>query len=245
MPLKHHWPPGKILPIQEVLPKNPRLKDLPRIPSNLLGERNCPILIYCVWKSGKHAAVRVACESWKCPYCSRTKVDEIAQIIADMTIDQSVVFDIICNIRQKDTILKKFRKEKISALSLKLSGEHYIMASDFAEGRTWKLEEISRTSALAKLYRINSTGIFRRDFIGSWRPEEKFEPKRDTVVYSTRFGSIAELQETLAGYGLDINSEFVDRDPLDVMEAMTKMRSDYTIVFDDIEQLVGDVDHEQ
>ena len=52
------------------------------------------------------------------------------------------------------------------------------------------------------------------------------------------FASMDDLRDITSDYGVDINSEFIEGDPLDVVERMSKLRSDYTIVFDNTEYLV-------
>lgn len=238
MTIREHWPPGRSLPVQETLPKNPKQKDLPKIPFKLVEGRSCPNLVYCIWKSGRHAAMRTTCKSWRCNNCAKLKLDEMTQILADATIDSPLVYDIITTPKQSDAILKTFRRKKISTLSLKFPDEIYLIASDFAEGRDWKLNGLSRASAIANIQRINLTQLKRRDFTHDWKPEARYEPKKDTVIYSTTFANLDDLQNIIEEYGLDLNREFIDGDPLDVMERMTKLRGDFTIVFDETEYLV-------
>lgn len=238
MPLRNHWPPGEPLPIQEVLPKNPKLQDLPRLPYQLIEGRSCPNLIYCIWKSGRHAAMRTTCRSWRCQNCAPLKMDEMTQILADATIGSALVYDIITTHAKSPTILRTFKRNNISALSLKFSQDVYLVASDYAEGRDWKLNGLSRAAAISNIQRVNVSDLKRRDFTHDWKPEPNYAPKRDTVVYSTMFANMNDLEEIIGEFGLDIKSDYIDGDPLDVMERMTKFRSDYTIEFGEYEYLV-------
>lgn len=239
MPIQEHWPPGIPLPVQETLPKNPKLSDLPRIPYQIFDGRSCPNLVYCIWKSGRHAAMRTTCRSWRCKNCAKFKLDEMTQILADATIDSPLVYDIITTPKQSPTLLKTFKRKGISSLSLKFSNEIYLIASDFAEGRDWKLNGLSRAAAIDNIQRVNITQLKRRDFTNEWKPEARYEPKKDTVIYSTTFANMDDLNNIIEDYGLDLRSEFIDGDPLDVMERLTKMRGDYTITFGETEYLVG------
>lgn len=238
MPIQDHWPPGKTLPVQELLPKNPELSDLPKLPGILTGGYGCPGLLYCVWRSGRHAAMVTTCKRWSCKNCSKIKLDELTQIIADATIDTPMVYDAIVSHSELNKICKLFRRKEVSALSLKFPGEVYILASSFVEARTWKLNSLSRSAAIAKLQSINVSSIRRRDFVGGWRPESLYEPKKDTVVYSAMFSNMDDLRDIVGDYGVDINNEFIDGDPLDLVERMSKLRSDYTIVFDNVEYVI-------
>jgi len=238
MPLHHHWPPGKILPIQELLPEHPKVSDLPKLPGKITGQFTCPGLLYCLWKSGRHAAMVTACNRWSCGRCAKIKIDEITQVFADATVDSPMVYDALFEQHELNKVLKLFRKKEISALSLKLPNETYILASDHAEARTWTMTPLTRASAIAKLQTVDTTRIRRRDFINNWRPEALYEPKKDTVVFSTVFANMDDLKEIISDYGLDINSEFIPGDPLDAVERLTKLRKDHTIVFDNVEYLV-------
>lgn len=183
--------------------------------------------------------MRTVCRSWKCQKCAKLKLDEMTQILSDATMDSPLVYDIITTPAQCATILKTFRRKDISALSLKFPDEVYLIASDLVEGRGWKLNALSRAAAIANIQRVNIHLLKRRDFINNWRPEARYEPKRDTVIYSTTFASLEDLENVIGDYGIDIKSEFIDGDPLDVMERLTKLRADNTIVFGDTEYLIG------
>lgn len=163
----------------------------------------------------------------------------MTQILADATIDSPLVYDIITTPKQSPTLLKTFKRKGISSLSLKFSNEIYLIASDFAEGRDWKLNGLSRAAAIDNIQRVNITQLKRRDFTNEWKPEARYEPKKDTVIYSTTFANMDDLNNIIEDYGLDLRSEFIDGDPLDVMERLTKMRGDYTITFGETEYLVG------
>lgn len=177
------------------------------------------------------------CKRWSCKNCSKIKLDELTQIIADATLDTPVVFDAIVKLADLNKVCKLFRKKEVSALSLKFSDTAYVLASAHVEARTWSLNSISRAAAIAKLQNVTLASIRRRDFINDWRPEALYEPKKDTVVYSTMFANMDDLREITSDFGVDINTEFVD-DPLDLVERMAKLRSDYTIVFDNVQHLV-------
>lgn len=236
--MQNHWPPGKILPVQEILPKNPKESDLPKLPYQINGYKRCPNLIYCIWKSGRHAAMRTSCGSWRCDSCAKLKLDEMTQILSDATIDSPLVYDIITTPRESQTILKTFRRKQISALSLKFQDEIYLIASEYVQGRNWKLNGLSRASAIANLHRLNIHALRRRDFINDWKPEPKYEPKKDTVIYSTTFNNMEDLERIIGEYGIDVRSEFIDDDPVDVIERLVKMRGDLTIQFGEFDYLV-------
>jgi len=238
MALQHHWPPGNTLTVQELLPTNPDPGDLPKLSGRITGQYGCPGLLYCIWKSGRHAAMVTTCKRWSCEKCSKAKLDELTQIFADATLDTPVVYDAVVSHGELNKICKLFRKKEISALSLKFPDSVYILASATVQARTWTLNSLSRAAAIAKLQTIKISEIRRRDFINGWRPEALYEPKKDTVVYSTMFASMDDLRDITSDYGVDINSEFIEGDPLDVVERMSKLRSDYTIVFDNTEYLV-------
>lgn len=148
-----------------------------------------------------------------------------------------MVYDTVVKQDQLNKITKLFRKKDISALSLKFPEATYVLASEYAEARTWTLNTLSRAAAIAKLQTMNVTAIRRRDYINGWRPEALYDPKKDTVVYSTMFSNMDDLREITGEYGVDINQEFID-DPLDVVERMAKLRADHTVVFDNVEYLV-------
>lgn len=104
-----------------------------------------------------------------------------------------------------------------------------------ATGKGWGSQAISRAAAIAKIHTIDKTRIKRRDFTQDWRPEATYEPKRDTVVYSTTFSDMDDLQDVLDEYGLDIRNEFVEGEVIEVMERITKGRLDQTITFENVE----------
>lgn len=230
---KSNWQPGQILPIQDELPATPRLQDLPRIPNALIEgpAYGCPNLVYCIWKSGRHAAMRLTCKTWRCGNCSQIKLAEMSQAVADATYDVSTIHETYVLDSQRDKITKYMRSHKISTLNVKMKSGLWILSSEPAKGKDWGSEEISRVEGLAKIHALDVREIKRRDFTHEWKPESLYEPKKDTVILSTAFSSMADLEDTLEEYGLNINTEYVDGDPLEVMERMTKLRMDMTINF--------------
>jgi hypothetical protein len=237
MPIQDHWPPGEPLPVQQVLQSKPNLTDLPKIPGQMTNAYGCPGLLYCLWKSGRHAAIATTCKRWSCKNCAKLKLDEITQIFSDATLDTPLVYDAIVKHSELNKICKLFRKKEISALSIKFPDDVYLIASDHVEARTWKMDSVSRPAAIAKLQAIDVRSVRRRDFMHNWKPESLYEPKKDTVVYSSMFSNMDDLRNIIGDYGVDIDSEFVDN-PLDLVERMTKLRGDYTIVFDNVEYLI-------
>lgn len=176
--------------------------------------------------------MRLTCKSWSCRNCGREKINEISQRVADATIDIPIIHEIDARLEQLDTITAFIRKKKVSALNLKLSNRAYLLVSEPIKGRTWTSSAIARAAAIAKLHKIDTTTIRRRDYTLDWRPEPLYDPKKDTVIFTTSFSNAEDLNETLAMFDIDLKKDYVLGDPMHVMERIVKGRTDYTIVFE-------------
>lgn len=196
----------------------------------LESNHGCPALIYCVWKSGRHAVLRLSCKSWGCLSCAHVKVTEMTQLLADATIDNKTVHEVFTqDDREADAIKRFLRKRKISTLNIKLKGGLYIVASGEAQGKSWETKEITRIEALGFVYGLDRFSIRRRDFTLNWKPEPLYDPKRDTVIVSKRFSSLEVAKEYMLDFGQDLDSELIEGDPLDLMERMLKVGDDLTL----------------
>lgn len=186
------------------------------------GGPNCPNLIYCVWKSGRHAVLNLTCKSWKCVNCAKIKVNEMTQLLADATIGNELLHEIHADEKQLRSISLSMRRKGLSCLSIKFTNGVYILTSDEVGGRGWKSDPILRLEAIVKVNSVDVFRIKRRDFTHDWRPEATYEPTRDTVIISKRFETIKEARDRIALFGQDLNSELITGDPLDLMERMLK-----------------------
>lgn len=208
---------------------------IPRIPSSVSGNRACPKLVYCIWRSGRHAAIRIACDSWRCPNCGRLKMERLTRNLSDATFDQKLLHEIKTkDERTVETVNRFLRAKKIPSLRLKLVGWTLTITAEPAKGKTWGSNPELRTNVLAKIHRLPLEIIKRRDFTLNWMPEPLYEPKRDVIAYSTTFSDVDSMKRTLADFGVDINEEYV-ADPLDLAERMTIFRTDMHLILDDVD----------
>lgn len=193
----------------------------------------CPSLVYCLWKSGRHAVMRLSCKSWRCPNCAQVKIDQMTQALSDATVENNLLYEIFTeDKRQQDNITRMLRRKKISTLNVKFIHGLYIIADQEAIGNNWMLEPIIRLEAIAKIHSVNRIKIRRRDFTQDWRPEPKYEPKKDTVIICKKFDTLNDVRDHLEDYGQDIDSDIIDGDPLDLMERMLKAGGDLTLTFE-------------
>lgn len=155
----------------------------------------------------------------------------MSQAVADATFDVATIHELFVTDSQRDKITKYMRSHKISTLNVKLKRGLWVLSSEPALGKDWGSIEIARAEAIAKIHALDVKEIKRRDFTHEWKPESTYEPKKDTVILSTAFASMSDLEDTLEEFGLNINSEYVEGDPLEVMERMSKLRMDMTIKF--------------
>lgn len=213
----------------------PSVKSLPHIPYAASGIKSCPKLVYCIWRSGRHAAIRIACDSWRCPDCGKIKMDRLTRNLADATFDQKVLHEIKTkDERIIENINRFLRAKKIPSLRLKLVGWTLTITSEACTGKTWASNPELRTNVIAKIHRLPLEIIKRRDFTLGWMPEPLYEPKRDVIAYSTVFSNIDSMRTTLAEYGVDLNQEFIE-DPLDLAERMTQLRSDFELILEEVD----------
>ena len=175
--------------------------------------------------------MRLTCKTWRCSNCSQFKLAEMSQTVADATYDVSTIHELFVPDTKRDKVTKYMRNHKISTLNVKLKHGLWVLCSDPAEGIDWGSREIARAEAIAKIHTLDTRDIKRRDFTRDWKPEERYEPKRDTVILATAFSTMDDLKEVLDEYGLNINSEYVEGDPLEVMERFSKLRMDMNLNF--------------
>ncbi len=193
------------------------------------GDLGCPHLIYCVWKSGRHAIMRLTCKSWRCANCAQVKITQMTQALADATLGNDILFEIIGSLSQQETIGKYIRRKNISALSIKFTNSIYVLADQEAVGKDWQSNPISRFDAIIKVHTVDRNMVKRRDFLQNWKPESTYEPKRDTVVLTRKFNTIREADLALKELGQDLNSDLVIGDPLDLMELMVRTGGNYKL----------------
>lgn len=213
----------------------PTLSHALGIPNNLFNliesgrGYECPSLIYCVWKSGRHALMRLTCKSWRCTTCARRKLAEMTQALADATADKQMIYEITAPLEEKDNISRTLRRHKVSALSMKFVNGLYVLASEPVSGRKWESQEIIRLEAIIKVHSVDVLKIRRRDFTLDWRPEKTYEPQRDTVIVSRKFSDLEEARDVLEEFGQDLDSDLIAGDPLDLMERMLKSEGNLTL----------------
>ncbi len=176
--------------------------------------------------------MRLTCKTWRCMNCSQIKLAEMSQAVADATFDVPYIHELAIQDKDRDKVTRYFRVHNISSLSVKMTDGVYVLADQPAKGKGWGSQEIARAEAIVRIHQLNPKYIKRRDFTLDWRPEARYDPKRDTVVLSTTFSSMDDLRFTLAEFGQTIDSEYVAGDPLDVMERFAKLRVDLELVFD-------------
>jgi len=216
-------------------PRVPSISSLPKIPFAASGIAPCPKLVYCIWRSGRHAAIRIACDSWRCPNCGKMKMDRLTRNLADATFDQRVLHEIKSkDERTIENVNRYLRSKKIPSLRLKLVGWTLTITAEPCIGKTWVSNPELRTNVIAKIHRLPLELVKRRDFTLNWMPEPLYEPKRDVIAYSTVFSDISSMRQTLAEYGVDINQEFVE-DPMDLAERMTHLRSDMDLILEAVD----------
>jgi hypothetical protein len=194
-----------------------------------LGPR-CPSLIYCIWRSGRHALMNLTCKSWRCINCGRIKRDEMTQQLADATVDTDLLFEVVTDKKNADTIMKYLRSRKIPSLNVKFTDCVYIVCDKEAGGRNWQMEPIIKLEAIIRVNSFDLTKIMRRDFTSSWKPESLYEPKRDTVILSRRFDSLNDARRELNSFGQDVDKELINGDPLDLMERMLKADGEFKLI---------------
>lgn len=213
----------------------PPISSLPKIPFAVSGITACPKLVYCIWRSGRHAAIRIACDSWRCPNCGRMKLDRLTRNLADATFEQKVLHEIKTkDERVIENVNRYLRYKKIPSLRLKLVGWTLTVTSQPCSGKTWTSNPELRSNVIAKIHRLPLEIIKRRDFTLSWMPEPLYEPKRDVIAFSTVFSSLDSMRHTLAEYGVDLSQEFIE-DPLDLADRMTNLRADMDLVLENVD----------
>jgi len=193
------------------------------------GDVGCPHLIYCVWKSGRHAIMRLTCKSWRCGDCSQVKITQMTQALADVTTSNEILYEVTTDHKQQENVTKYLRRRKISALSIKFTNSFYVVADQEAVGKEWQSNPISRFDAIIKVHSVDRLLIKRRDFLQDWKPESTYEPKRDTVVISRKFTNLREARQTLERFGQDLNSDLVNGDPFELMEVMLAEQAAITL----------------
>lgn len=175
--------------------------------------------------------MRLTCKTWRCMNCSQIKISEMSQTVADATFDVSFIHEVEIRDKDRDKVTRYFRTHDISSLSVKMTDGIFVLSSGPAVGKGWGTREIARAEAIVRIHQLNPKYIKRRDFTLDWRPEARYDPKRDTVVLATTFSSMDDLKFTLEEFGQTIDSEYVEGDPLDVMERFAKLRGDLELNF--------------
>lgn len=212
----------------------PGLPDLPEpLRALLTGKHaNCQKLVYCIWKSGRHAAMKLSCQSWRCGNCGKVKLDATAQQLVDATVDLTHLYQVFVPVNIHHNVKRYLTKKKISSLNIKLiSGLVYVITSEFAIGANWATAVMKREDAVASLYnRIEINDIKRRDFTLNWKPEPLYEPKRDTVVFSRSYRNINELCQELESLGQNIRNDFIEGDVLEVVDHMSHVPDEGQII---------------
>lgn len=191
----------------------------------------CPALVYCLWKSGRHALMNLKCKSWRCVRCAKEKIYEMTQYLADATFDHDLVCELEITKKQTDAVTRYLRKIKAPTLTIRFADSTYIVTDREASGRGWATQPILRLEALVKVNTVDIVNIRRRDFTQSWRPEETYEPRRDTVVLSKKFDNIKQAKRELESFGQNIDKDVIEGDPLDLLDRMIKTSGSFKLQF--------------
>lgn len=173
----------------------------------------CPVMVYRIWKSGRHGILWADCGKWACLKCGKRKLHEIAENIASKTKPapgmaasplHQVTLPELCD----GAIKRSLQRYENPSLRIRLrDGNFYVLAEREASGRDWSTEEIPWIDAISNLAKFDTDNIKRRDYTLSWKPEVNFETNGDKLIARVYVGNLERLRKKLKSVGEDLDSD--------------------------------------
>lgn len=182
----------------------------------------CPILIYNLRASGRHAPFFKPCGYWGCKSCGNSKLEQMALHIADKTRANEYLFQMDVPVLLADAVRRSLQRAKLSSLRIRFNnGDLFFVSEGEVGGRDWSIEKLPRIDVLGNIRsRPDPSLVNRHDYSLHWKPEQVVREKNgDPVIFSCVSGSMANLRQKLTRAGLDLESEFV-RNPMDAAERL-------------------------
>jgi hypothetical protein len=191
---------------------------------NLEERPTCPMLVYLIWPSGRHAAIWVPCHRWRCLQCAKRRLDDIAMHVADMTVNKTHLHQLDALETQAEAVRRSIQRKKLSSLRIRHhDGSLYVLTDGEVSGRGWSSTEKTRIEALMDIKRLDTDEIQRRDFTNFWKPEaELTSEENEKVICRLHVSSYTNLRQLLKNVGEELDSDSL-RDPYKTANRLANM----------------------